>query len=158
LSANSSSYSGAAGKERFILEGNARLRKGKTLITPTASRPTARATASPLHGKRDPFRREAAASRPPQRLDYDSELKLSRLQGPSVMEDKENKVVIKGSFIVNDETLDIIIIQVGVRILMDDMVCRSEYAIYRRGEDKLELTGLPVVVKAPTSFAPPASS
>lgn len=153
LSADSSSYSGAAGRERFILQGNARLRKDRTLIT---------ADRIEAYGKGNRFAtctgnvtlldENRGIRATTSRLDYDSELKLSRLQGPSVMEDKENQVVIKGSFIENDETLDIVIIQIGVRILKDDMVCRSEYAIYRRGQDKLELTGMPVVIKGENEF------
>jgi lipopolysaccharide export system protein LptA len=85
-------------------------------------------------------------------LDYDRKKKLSRMQGPTIMEDKENRVVIKGSFVENDGKSETTIIQIGVRILKDDMVCRSEYAFYKRKEKKLELTGLPVVVKGSDTF------
>lgn len=80
-------------------------------------------------------------------LKYDRKKELSRMEGPTIMEDKTNRVVIKGSFIENDGQSETTIIQIGVRILKDDMACRSEYAFYRRKEKKLELTGLPVVVK-----------
>ncbi len=61
------------------------------------------------------------------------------------MEDIKNEVIVKGNFLEymgNDETC---LIQIGVRILKDDMVCRSEFARYNRNDDILELTGMPVV-------------
>jgi lipopolysaccharide export system protein LptA len=82
-----------------------------------------------------------------ERLDYDRQAKLSRMSGPTVMEDKRNKVVIKGSYIEDDGQSEITVIQVGVRILKEDMACRAEYAYYRRKENILELSGLPVIVK-----------
>ncbi len=80
-------------------------------------------------------------------LKYDRKKELSRMEGPTILEDKQNKVVIKGSFVESDGKSEITVIQIGVRILKDDMVCRSEYALYRRKEKTLELTGLPIVVK-----------
>jgi lipopolysaccharide export system protein LptA len=87
-----------------------------------------------------------------EKLEYDRESKRSRMQGPTVMEDKSNKVVIKGSFIEDDGKTEITVIQINVRILKDDMVCRSEYAYYRRKEKFLELTGLPLVVKGGNEY------
>ena len=61
------------------------------------------------------------------------------------MEDIKNEVIVKGNFLEymgSDETC---LIQIGVRILKDDMVCRSEFARYNRNDDILELTGMPVV-------------
>jgi lipopolysaccharide export system protein LptA len=86
------------------------------------------------------------------RLEYDRESKRSRMQGPTVMEDKNNKVVIKGSFIEDDGKTEITVIQINVRILKDDMVCRSEYAYYRRKDKFLELSGLPLVVKGGNEY------
>jgi len=41
---------------------------------------------------------------------------------------------------------------VGVRIFKDELVCRSQYALYRRTEKTLDLTGLPVVFKDGNEF------
>ena len=70
---------------------------------------------------------------------------IIRVEGAAVMEDIKNEVIVKGNFLEymgNDETC---LIQIGVRILKDDMVCRSEFARYNRNDDILELTGMPVV-------------
>jgi lipopolysaccharide export system protein LptA len=59
---------------------------------------------------------------------------------------------VKGSFIEYDGKAETAIIQIGVRILKDEMVCRSEYAFYRRKEKLLELSGMPVVVKGQSRY------
>jgi len=76
-------------------------------------------------------------------LYYDREKKLSRAQGPSVLEDSKNKLVLKAELIENDGTNEIMMAQVAVRILKEDLACRAEYALYRRKDKHLELTGAP---------------
>lgn len=78
-------------------------------------------------------------------LFYDRTLKIARVQGNAVMVDRKNEVVVKGGFLENRENEDLVIIQIGVRILKEDMSCRSEFAKYFRDRDLLELTGMPVV-------------
>lgn len=86
------------------------------------------------------------------RLRYDRTDKIARLEGDSVLEDKENGVVAKGRFIEYNDKAAVTTLQVGVRIFKDELVCRSEYAIYRREEKILELTGMPVVFKDGDEF------
>jgi lipopolysaccharide export system protein LptA len=81
------------------------------------------------------------------RLRYDRKLKIARLEGNSTLEDRENEVVVKGNFIEYDEQAEVTVMQVAVRLFKDDMVCRSEYAVYRRNEQLLDLSGFPVVFK-----------
>ena len=78
-------------------------------------------------------------------LFYDRERKVLRVNGYAEMEDKKNEVVVKGGFLEDWEDKEVTIIQIGVRILKKDMVCRSEFAKYLRKEKKLELSGMPVV-------------
>ncbi|MBA7557710.1 hypothetical protein ES705_50479 [subsurface metagenome] len=61
------------------------------------------------------------------------------------MVDKKNETVVKGGFIEHWEERDESIIQLGVRILKKDLVCRAEYARYLREEEQLELAGMPIV-------------
>jgi lipopolysaccharide export system protein LptA len=44
------------------------------------------------------------------------------------------------------------ILQISVRLFKDDMVCRSEYAVYDRKEKLLDLTGFPIVYKKDDEF------
>jgi len=78
---------------------------------------------------------------------YDTDTKIIRINGPSVMEDRKNELVIKCGFMENREKENLIILQIGVRILKEDLACRSEFAVYNRNENLLELTGLPVVYR-----------
>ena len=71
---------------------------------------------------------------------------IIRIQGNSQMEDRKNEMVIKGGLIEIRNKEDLVIIQVGVRILKDDLACRSQMALYYREEERLELTGLPYVL------------
>ncbi|MDC7241500.1 MAG: hypothetical protein PQJ50_14180 [Spirochaetales bacterium] len=83
---------------------------------------------------------------------YDNENRIIRINGPSVMEDRENEMIIKCGFLENREDEDLIIMQVGVRILKEDLACRSEFAVYFRDRNILELTGLPVVYRKDDVF------
>jgi lipopolysaccharide export system protein LptA len=87
-----------------------------------------------------------------ERLRYDRKLKIARLEGNSTLEDRKNEIVTRGRFIEYDEQAEIVIFQIGVRLFKDDMVCRSEYAVYRRQEDLLDLSGFPVVFKKDDEF------
>ncbi len=82
-------------------------------------------------------------------LFFDREKELSRVQGYCEMEDQKNGLVVKGSFLENRGKENLTYIQIGVRILKDDgetrMVCRSDFALYDRDRDILELSGAPRV-------------
>ena len=86
------------------------------------------------------------------RLRYDRHEKIARLEGNSSLEDRENEIVARGRFIEYDDRNEIAVFQISVRLFKDDMVCRSEYAVYNRSEKLLELTGFPVVYKKDDVF------
>lgn len=86
------------------------------------------------------------------RLRYDRQLKIARLEGNASLEDRENEIVARGRFIEYDDESEITILQISVRLFKDDMVCRSEYAVYNRTEQILDLTGFPVVYKKDDEF------
>jgi lipopolysaccharide export system protein LptA len=147
FSAKSMSGSMAQGGERTVLSGAARVVSDNLVIS---------ADRIELYGK--DFRYASCSgsvqARDSQRglfvsspdLFYDRELKLMRSRGPTVIEDRKNKIVISGDYVESDEARDSTIIQVGVRIVKEDMICRAEFALFRRKENILELSGLPVVV------------
>jgi len=86
------------------------------------------------------------------RLRYDRTLKIARLEGNSSLEDRENEIVARGRFIEYDDENEIAVFQISVRLFKDDMVCRSEYAVYNRSDKMLDLTGFPVVYKKDDEF------
>jgi lipopolysaccharide export system protein LptA len=85
-------------------------------------------------------------------LRYDRGLKIVRLEGNAVLEDRKNEIVAKGRFIEYDEESEVTVFQISVRLFKDDMVCRSEYAVYRRNAKLLDLSGFPVVFKKDDEF------
>ena len=78
---------------------------------------------------------------------YDNDQKIIRINAPSVMEDRKNSLIIKCGFMENREEENLLILQIGVRILKEDLACRSEFAVYYRDRNVLEMTGLPVVYR-----------
>lgn len=80
-------------------------------------------------------------------LFYDRKKKLSRIEGFAEMLDKENNMTVKGNFLQDDSENEMTLIQIGVRIIKEDIVCRAESAKYNRKTKSLELTGKPLVIK-----------
>jgi len=146
FSADSMSGAMAKGRERAVLTGNAVVISGGMRIT---------AERIELYGDEFRFAQcsgkvvvvddERGLKLTTETLFYDRRDKISRLTGPSVMEDKENKVVIKGDYIENDDERKIAVVQINARILKENLSCRAEFARYDRAAKTLELTGSPVV-------------
>jgi len=86
------------------------------------------------------------------RIRYDRDRGIARLEGNATLEDRENEVVAKGNFIEFDEYTEITVLQIAVRLFQDDMVSRAEHAIYRRVEQLLDLSGFPVVFRGDDEF------
>lgn len=80
-------------------------------------------------------------------LYYDREQKITRINGRSEMEDYKNEMIIKSGFLEYRQKEEILLLQIGVRILKEDLTCRSEFATYDKNADTLQMTGLPVVYK-----------
>ena len=143
----------ALGREITILSGNAEVRSNNLLL---------KANRIEIHGDNNQFidciggvwgmEEEKNILFHTDRLRYDRKLKIARLEGNSTLEDRENEIVAKGNFIEYDDTAEITVFQISVRLFKDDMVCRSEYAVYRRNEKLLDLSGFPVVFKKDDEF------
>lgn len=146
FSADSMSGAMSKGRERAILIGNAVVLSGGMSI---------HADRIELYG--EDFRYAQCSGRvevvdderglrlSTEKLFYDRRDKVSRLTGPSVMEDRKNKVVIKGDYIENDDERKIAVVQIHVRILKQNLSCRAEFARYDRAAKTLELSGTPSV-------------
>jgi len=151
--ANSMSGTKAVGKETTILIGNAEVRSDNLLL---------KANRIEIQGENNRFidcsggvwgfEEEKNILFFTDRLRYDRKTKIARLEGNSTLEDRKNEVVAKGSFIEYDDQAEVTVIQISVRLFKDDMVCRSEYAVYRRNEKLLDLSGFPVVFKKDDEF------
>ena len=89
---------------------------------------------------------------------YDRQARTTRVQGNAVMVDRKNEVVIKGGVIEDWEAEGETLIQIGVRILKNDLVCRSEFARYRRDEDRWSCPACPTSAGRGTSTRRPRST
>jgi lipopolysaccharide export system protein LptA len=148
FSADSVQSSLAKGKERTVLSGRARVKTGSVSIN---------ADRIELSGKDFTFLdcsgdvlvvdsdRQIRLEAP--NLYYDRDKKLARAQGPSSLEDDKNKLVLKAEWIENNGENEVTLAQVAVRIVKDKLACRAEYALYRRKDNELELTGSPSATK-----------
>lgn len=87
-----------------------------------------------------------------EKLLYDNDKKEATVSGNAVMEDIENEMIIKGEYIKTFEKTSITLIQIRVRIINEDLVCRSEFAEYNSDKNTLVLTGDPVVYKGDDIF------
>ncbi|HON88588.1 MAG TPA: LptA/OstA family protein [Spirochaetia bacterium] len=148
FSGASMSGSMAKGKERTVLQGNARVVSGSVTIT---------AQKIELYGTDFRYANctgsvviidtEKGIKLTTENLFYDRIDKFARLTGPSVMEDSTNNVIVKGNYIENDDKNQIVIIKINARILRKDLACRAQFVLYNRATKYLELTGSPVVVR-----------
>ncbi|MDR2600933.1 MAG: hypothetical protein LBC53_00555 [Spirochaetaceae bacterium] len=143
----------AAGKEVTILTGNAEVRSDKLLL---------KAERIEIYGKNNQLiqcsgnvwgnEEEKQIFFRTDSMNYDRKTKIARLEGASSLEDRKNEVVARGRFIEYDDRAEVTVLQIQVRIFKDEMVCRSEYAVYRRSQKLLDLSGFPVVYKKNDEF------
>ena len=134
------------GREYTILSGNAKIVSDSTTIT---------AQKIELYG--DDYRFADCSGRirvvdnekglliTAEKMVFDRKEDISRLEGAVVMEDLRNEVVAKGNYLEYFGKTEKATVQIGVRILKEDMACRAEFAGYSRKDEILELSGLPVV-------------
>jgi len=147
------SGSRASGKEMLVLMGNAEVHSDTILL---------KANRIEIQGKNNEFidcsgtvwgfEEEKNIIFQSDRLRYDRKLKIARLEGNATLEDRQNEVVAKGRLIEYNDKTEIAVFQVAVRLFKENIVCRSEYAVYRRKEKMLDLSGFPVVFKKKDEF------
>ena len=76
---------------------------------------------------------------------FDRQERVVRIHGEALLIDHDNEMVIKGGFLEHWERRNETLIQIGVRILSEDLVARAQFVRYDRGEQTVTLSGLPVV-------------
>lgn len=76
---------------------------------------------------------------------FDRQERVVRIHGEALLIDHDNEMVIKGGFLEHWERRNETLIQIGVKILSEDLVARAQFVRYHRGEQTVTLSGLPVV-------------
>ncbi len=145
---DSMSTSLAAGSEHAVLRGNARVETEDMRITASEIElfgkdfiyALCRGSVHMVDAKRGI---ELTSSE----LFYNRRDKIARVTGSAVMSDLKNEMVVKGGFMEDRDSEGLTVVQIGVRILKKDLVCRAEFARYWRERKVLELSGMPVVTR-----------
>lgn len=155
LAADTFSYSGdsmrtsiAEGREHALLKGNARVETGDLRISASEIElfgkdfiyALCRGAVHVVDAKRG---LELTSTE----LLYNRRDKVARVTGNAVMFDLQNEMVVKGGFMEDRDGEGLTVVQIGVRILKKDLVCRAEFARYWRDRKVLELSGMPVVTR-----------
>jgi len=143
----------ATGREITVLTGNAEVKSDKLLLK--ADRIEIQGSNNRFidcSGNVQGFEEDKNIFFQTDRLRYDRTLKIARLEGNSTLEDRKNELVARARFIEYDDQNEIAVFQISVRLFKDNLVCRAEYAVYRRQEKTLALSGFPVVYKKDDEF------
>lgn len=75
------------------------------------------------------------------KIKYDRETKIALLSEDVNLKDIKNDVTVKGHLIEYNQNTDIAVMQIDIELLQKDNVCTGVYAIYRKNEQMLELSG-----------------
>ncbi|MBR7064800.1 MAG: LPS export ABC transporter periplasmic protein LptC [Treponema sp.] len=74
-------------------------------------------------------------------LSFDRKTKLATLKDNVKLVDKENDIVAKAQIIEYDQDTDIAIIQIDITLTQKDNECHGAYAMYKKKQKLLELSG-----------------
>lgn len=75
------------------------------------------------------------------KIKYDRETKIALLSENVNLKDIKNDVTVKGHLIEYNQNTDIAVMQIDIELLQKDNVCTGVYAVYRKNEQMLELSG-----------------
>lgn len=85
-------------------------------------------------------------------MEYDRREKIAVFSGSVVLDDRENDVVAKAQRIEYREQDAVALMQVDVELTREDSVSTCVFALYRKEEKMLEMTGNPQVVRGQDTF------
>lgn len=85
-------------------------------------------------------------------MEYDRQTKTAVLRQGVELSDTENGVNAKAGLIEYNQKKETAIMQIQVNLTQKKNVCTSAYAIYSKGEQKLEMSGNPQIVQDGDTF------
>lgn len=86
------------------------------------------------------------------RLIYDRETKIATLENDVKLTDIDNDVVAQAQIIEYNQDSEIAVMQIKINLTQKDNVCTSAYAIYKKKEQILEMSGNPKIVQNGDTF------
>lgn len=136
----------AEGSERTVLQGNARIVSNSIAITADEIELSGEdfRTARTRGGVRIEDGERGLVIRAGT-VEFDRITENSLARGDVIVEDATNELVLRGEYLETTGGGDLLVMQIGVRVLREDLTARSQYLRYRRVDDTLELSGFPVV-------------
>lgn len=75
------------------------------------------------------------------RLKYDRETKIANLSDTVNLTDVKNNVTAKAQYIEYNQNTDIAVMQIDIELKQKDNTCTGVYAVYRKNDQMLELSG-----------------
>ena len=86
------------------------------------------------------------------KLLYDRETKIATLENNVNLVDNDNDVVAQAQIIEYNQDSEVAVMQIKINLTQKDNVCTSAYAIYRKNEQILEMSGNPKIVQNGDTF------
>ncbi len=83
---------------------------------------------------------------------YDRETEVVTLKSNADISDNPNEVTAKAQLIEYNQKTNVATMQIGVELRQKDSVCTSAFAIYRKDQQMLEMTGNPNIKKKDDTF------
>lgn len=86
------------------------------------------------------------------RLKYDRETKIANLSDTVNLTDVKNNVTAKAQLIEYNQNTDIAVMQIDIELKQKDNTCTGVYAVYRKNDQMLELSGNAQIKQGPDTF------
>ena len=86
------------------------------------------------------------------KLTYDRKTEIARLEDSVHLVDKANDVTANAQFIEYNQKKETAIMQIEITLKQKDNTCTSAFAIYKKAEQLLEMSGNPKIIQGEDSF------
>lgn len=86
------------------------------------------------------------------KLKYDRQTKVAQLEDAVHLVDVANEVTADAQIIEYNQNSETAVMQIEITLTQKDNVCTSAFAIYKKSEQKLEMSGNPKIQQGPDSF------
>lgn len=86
------------------------------------------------------------------KMNYDRQTKVAYLEDSVHLVDTANEVTADAQIIDYNQNTEIAIMQIGITLKQKDNTCTAAYAVYRKNDKMLEMSGNPKIVQGQDSF------
>ncbi|MDE6704983.1 MAG: LPS export ABC transporter periplasmic protein LptC [Treponemataceae bacterium] len=86
------------------------------------------------------------------KMRYDRQTKVANLESSVHLVDVQNEVTADAQVIEYNQTTEIAVMQINVTLKQKDNTCTAAYAVYRKNDKMLEMSGNPKIVQGEDTF------